>query len=330
MARIRVDPVILISNSSTISATASGVTTAGNLAQSTAMTAPSYDGQFGPRVNAIGAEASSRANFLTNNLINKGNDLTYRAQLFLNADQISINSMKGHNIGINIPTDSPFNYSTMPVYNNTGVQIGNVEKGKLVILPGVKADSESIFLTDQKNIWQSGPGRPPEPKTAINVKIPIAEYTAYSDEISGDLTILGGIRTGGKAGIELGIAEAGIGVGLHAGQRYAGGYLEATGFKFNASQIIGTTDLGIGVGVELKAGSAEVFGGLKDGTIGLAAGFVIASVEGELAGNIAGKSVGVTGEIGYKFELGLKLGKNSRVYLGPFTIGLKIGEALGS
>jgi hypothetical protein len=86
MAKIRVDPAILISNSSTISTTAANVSTTGQSALNAAQTAPSYNGQFGPRVKAIGAEAMSRAQCTTGRLNNSAFSLNTRANAFLNAD----------------------------------------------------------------------------------------------------------------------------------------------------------------------------------------------------------------------------------------------------
>ena len=57
---IRVDPVILKQNSGSISGIGSNVNSSGQSASGIAQGAPSYDGQFGPRVQAIGHEALAR------------------------------------------------------------------------------------------------------------------------------------------------------------------------------------------------------------------------------------------------------------------------------
>lgn len=329
MAKIRVDPAILTSNSSTISSTASSVSTAGKLAQSAAFTAPSYNGQFGLRVKAIGAEAMARATSLNCKLNNSGIDLIRRAQLFDSADKSTIAAMNGNLTNISKLVGNSFPYYSIPNTQINNSSISYFETNKFTLFPG-KLDLK-LELPYRSNIWQSGPGRPPEPKTAIDLKIPVLEYTAFSNKKTGDSIILGGIRTGGKAGYDALQAEAGIGIGFHGGKPYAGAYAEGTLLKGSASQIIGTTDSGIGVGVEGKLLSAEASLGLKGETLSAVAGVVIASVEGELGGNINGTSIGVIGGIGLKFEVGVKFGpKNTRLYLGPFTIGLKIGEALGS
>ncbi len=123
MAKIRVDPAILTSNSSTISSTASNVSAAGKLAQSAALTAPSYSGQFGPRVKAIGAEAMARAQSTTGSLNNSAFSLNTRANAFLNADKTYIKGPSATLVSINTPPLPPRIAETDVVEIEKGVDI---------------------------------------------------------------------------------------------------------------------------------------------------------------------------------------------------------------
>jgi surface antigen len=87
---IRVDPVILKQNSGSISGIGGSVNNSGQSASSVAQGAPSYDGQFGPRVQAIGHEALARAQGLLSNLNNLSSQLLNKAQAFEAADMVGI------------------------------------------------------------------------------------------------------------------------------------------------------------------------------------------------------------------------------------------------
>ncbi len=86
MAIIRVDPDILKSQSTVLSTISGEVSISGKLAQGAAASAPSYDGQFGPKVQAIGAEAITRANGLSFRLGDHSGSLFNRASAFEIAD----------------------------------------------------------------------------------------------------------------------------------------------------------------------------------------------------------------------------------------------------
>ena len=91
--------------------------------------------------------------------------------------------------------------------------------------------------------------------------------------------------------------------------------------------LVGDKNLGWTAGVQAKALSAEGFIGYRDGSVGGKVGVNLASIEGETGINVAGANVGVSGGIGLKLELGLELGKKSRVHFGPFTLGFSFGGA---
>ena len=89
MAIIRVDPPILFQSSGSIQKDAQGLETAGKGAHRSAEGAPSYDGQFGPRVKAIGSDALGRGGNLSGQLRGLAGNLTSRAQAFEAADNAS-------------------------------------------------------------------------------------------------------------------------------------------------------------------------------------------------------------------------------------------------
>jgi hypothetical protein len=87
---IRVDPSILLQNSGSIAVIGSDVNTTGQASASLAQGAPSYDGQFGPRVQAIGNEALARAQGLFSQMTSLSSQLQSRAQAFTAADTAGI------------------------------------------------------------------------------------------------------------------------------------------------------------------------------------------------------------------------------------------------
>ena len=90
MAKIRVNPDILKTNSSIIVTTSAGVQSMGYIIQSSSSTAPSYDGQFGPKVKAIGSEATAQANKMAISLRSQAGSLENKARAFDNADAMVV------------------------------------------------------------------------------------------------------------------------------------------------------------------------------------------------------------------------------------------------
>jgi len=84
--QIRVNPDILNQSGNNLISTSSSVQRAGSSANSAASSAPSYDGQFGPKVKAIGNEARAIANGNAEELTNHGKKLLERATIFQTAD----------------------------------------------------------------------------------------------------------------------------------------------------------------------------------------------------------------------------------------------------
>ena len=91
--------------------------------------------------------------------------------------------------------------------------------------------------------------------------------------------------------------------------------------------MVGDKDLGWTGGVDVKVLQGKAFAGYYDGSVGAEAGVNLASIKGETGVNIAGANVGVNAEIGLKLELGLSIGKNTKVKLGPISFGISFGGA---
>lgn len=151
-----------------------------------------------------------------------------------------------------------------------------------------------------------------------NAKLQLLEGSVFKQEfLDGHLKLQ---ELGGAAG--LGIKQD------SQGRLIIGAYAEAYAAKAKLEgTMIGDKDLGWTGGVEAKALSATGFAGYRDGSIGADIGVNLVSVKGETGANIAGYNVGVSGEIGLKLELGAQIGKNTKIKLGPFTIGFSFGGA---
>ena len=188
--------------------------------------------------------------------------------------------------------------------------------------------SDLFGLTREHKIFPERRGRPRDFDPSVKV-------TAWEDELweapenSGSIA-WGGLRLGGETHVKVGGHEGGIKAGLDDGDLTIGPYIGGTIFAVGASGVIGSTDAGLAGGIDVKAGEAEAFIGVKDGSVGAKIGGKIVSAEATVGGNINGTYVGVVGGIGLEFELGISIGKKTRIDLGPFTIGLDIGKAKGA
>ena len=136
----------------------------------------------------------------------------------------------------------------------------------------------------------------------------------------------------GDAKASDGWAAAGGGVGAMIGVDKDGPiaalYGDVYGFKAQGDTLFaGDKNLGFTGAGEVKLASADAVAGFKDGTLGLSAGVNLASVKGELGGNIAGYNVGVGAEVGLKAEIGFKIGRKTELKLPFITIGFSFGGA---
>jgi WXG100 family type VII secretion target len=122
--------------------------------------------------------------------------------------------------------------------------------------------------------------------------------------------------------------DVGFKVGVDKDGPIAALYAEAYGFVAKGDTLFaGDKDLGFTGAGEVKVLSGEAVAGFKEGTLGFYAGGNLASVKGELGGNVAGYNVGVSGELGFKAEIGFKIGKRTEIKLPFVSFGLNFGGA---
>ncbi|MBN1875118.1 MAG: WXG100 family type VII secretion target [Anaerolineae bacterium] len=124
-----------------------------------------------------------------------------------------------------------------------------------------------------------------------------------------------------EGGSKAGIGEDGLTVGA---------YGEFTSAEISADGVVGSSDLGVTGGVQASGPQADGFIGLKDNTLGASVGVSLVSAEAEAGLNIAGANVGVKGGVSLGLEFGFKIGQETEVKFGPFSLGLTFGKAKGS
>lgn len=192
----------------------------------------------------------------------------------------------------------------------------------------VDIDSSLAFLGREHKLWPERRGRPR--KFRPKIRATLLEGEMWGKEAKGHARLGGLGRVGGKAELQTMHGEVGVGVDWEKKGATVGAFAGGTLFSAGASYVLGDTNLGLARGVEVTAGEAEAFVGYHKGQVGAKVGGTIVSGEAVAGLNVAGWNVGLAGEAGVKFELGLTVGKKTRVHLGPFSVGLNIGEALGS
>ena len=309
--------------------------------------APSYDGQFAPVVQSISDNALAQAKGMSGRLGDLGGQLEGKASAFEAADNSSASTYRSLNpidFWRDIYDESwlisilPWIISVPSVISILRIldlgQIANyVTNSDAFIWNAGKHDNFSSFIGGrydlfkgrEQKVWPERRGRPREQKKQPELKVAVWEDSVWGDEATGQGK-WGKLRTGYKAEVDTVKGEAGLG----AKDGIYGGYAEVTAIEAETSGVIGDTNLGLAGGIGAVAGRAEAFAGYKDGTVGAKVGGSIVSAEATVGANVAGWNVGAVGGIGLEFELGISLGKKTRIDLGPFTIGLNIGEALGS
>lgn len=186
-----------------------------------------------------------------------------------------------------------------------------------------------LVLGREHKFWPERRGRPRAQDRDLKARVALVEANVGQWERKQSAE-LGGVRLGEKIGAEFLEFEAGAGLNVEKGRGTFGGYIGGTLASTGFSYVLGDTSRGVGAGLDVTVGEAEAFAGYKDGQLGVKAGVNLLSTEGTVGANIAGWNIGLVGGIGAKLELGLEVGEKSRVYLGPFTVGISIGEALGS
>jgi hypothetical protein len=125
---------------------------------------------------------------------------------------------------------------------------------------------------------------------------------------------------GGETSLGFGVTES--------GKFFVGAFGDVYLAKITDTKVIGDQDLGFTDETEIEVLSAEGFAGYKDEKIGFKVGVNVISAEREIGMNIAGYNVGVSGEIGLKWEWGFEFGSKGAEVSFPFaSIGLSFGGA---
>ncbi len=97
---IQVDPSLLHSNANQIQEVGGDISSRISSAVSAAESAPSYDGQFGPKVAAIGAEVGTRGGNLSALLGSLGERLGIKATEFQNVDDAGLPEITSFSTGV--------------------------------------------------------------------------------------------------------------------------------------------------------------------------------------------------------------------------------------
>ena len=92
---IRVDPKELRASAERMSALAEKLAGMEDQALSSGANAPSYDGQFGPKVNALGTETAGQMHTTISRLKASASQLQAIAQLFEDADAETLEAIQG-------------------------------------------------------------------------------------------------------------------------------------------------------------------------------------------------------------------------------------------
>lgn len=130
-----------------------------------------------------------------------------------------------------------------------------------------------------------------------------------------------------EAGAKFGTGAIGLGVMEKDGNLDAGIWGEVTAASVEDRGRWGSKNLGLTYGGDAKVLSASGFAGMQDDSVGAEVGVNLAEVDGHVGTDIAGVNVGVNAGVGLKLELGVEVGKHTKVKLGPFTLGLDFGGA---
>jgi len=158
-------------------------------------------------------------------------------------------------------------------------------------------------------------------------KYGIPEGNFGSKSIGGS-TQLGPIKTSGMIEGTLGEYDAGAGVEYTKKHGFSAGVFgEIYSATAKAEAVIGDEQFGLTRDIEVKGPGAEGFIGIRENSIGASIGVSAATLKGETGVNIAGANVGVSGEVGWKAELGLQIGKVTKVKLPFVSLGISFGGA---
>lgn len=128
----------------------------------------------------------------------------------------------------------------------------------------------------------------------------------------------------GDANLAVAKAEAHAGLDLESLRAYAGA--SATVAEGTAeSRTFGKRYAGVSGGAKGTALTAEADAGFEDGSAKFELGGSLATAEGHADGHVGPMTVGVSGEIGLKAELGVSIGKRIQLKLPVVSVGINLG-----
>jgi hypothetical protein len=279
---IRVDPEILKQSSGNILGIGTNIKETGQCVLNVSRLAQSYDGQFGPKVQAIGMEAFTRSQGLTSQMNDHSTKLQSRAQAFEAADIAGVAGVGAAVAGFTggsavwmggplLSNKLPINisdYSKLGYLTNYSDQSGLIKSG--YILKGgdwVKLGNLAVWPVKNPGLvsWK-GIGR------LMNIGV-----GNLKGGWVGKMDRLGDILQ--KPASKIGVPILGYGLGI-AGDRFKG---DNWGRALGSEAIETGADFGLPI----------LIGGAVGGLIGGAAGFLAGGV-GAIPGAVAGAQFGAT------------------------------------
>lgn len=272
----------------------------------------SYDGQLYDRVRAIIYDASSETFHLSKQLANSGHKLSAKAQEFEQA-----NTLVGQEVGLVASIFTGSAAGTAPIFGPPK------SSGYVLTAPSGFPVNQFEFSSELAGI--------PLGSKPFNSEIDVSlwEHAFLGGFSAKGSSKWGGAITSTEDKIEFLKGDFGVKSGFESGSTSLGPRAKFSAISAEHSEVLGDRDSGWAGRFQVTAGEVEGFAGLSEGTLGAKAGAKLVSIEASGGRNINGHYVGVVGGIGIEWELGVAIGKKTRLDLGPFTFGLDIGEAIG-
>ncbi|MCW5874193.1 MAG: hypothetical protein KIS88_06060 [Anaerolineales bacterium] len=282
--------------------------------------APSYEGQFGPWVGSIAAEARGQAKNIEKAVAELAVRVARKSAQFREVDgQAASQLMLMCNAAQELENGDSSVMGWPTLLSSTNHLLW------APLLAGLGLPFLAPFLLTTVTM---GPGqeinleRDSKGVTKAEFKQQIYETNLFGGEDGAVATKWGGY----KGSYAFGKFAAGVAAETPGN---LGPYVEFSTVKFEGSVARGTREFGGALGGEVKLASAEAMLGARDGSFGGKIGVNVASVEGTAGMNLAGNYVGATAEIGLKWELGFSIGETTKIDFGPFSVGIRISEAIG-
>lgn len=325
MTTIKVDPSILQSNGQNIQSEGQSISSAGSKVLGAASGAPSYEGQFGPRVYAIGQDAYSKLGSSANQLNDIGSRVYVKGVEFQVVDNESLTGFgfPGGGTILNFSDPGQDSKSILDI-----LHLGNLIDSKTAVTdPGNSLGFDNafghfFFSTGEHDV------------TTVDGEGPLAGWGSVTNDISAakaerDVNnVIFGIPVSEKDEIDVDQVEWGLqgnpSKGLLAGNA---GF---TDFSVQRDRVIGDKNLGLTQEDTFKVGDVGISDGYHDGEFGFDAHADLASAQGSYGINIAGFNINVSGSVGLGYGIdGLKVGHIPLVGDALEVVGIPLHADLG-